>query len=253
MMAASSHSYTTNSDGDGLWMDSMPGVVFKKLDKLNLLNYQEWIEKANTVFSFQRLATSGHVVDFVQPFKNEDFVFMHNGVVNEFLNRRPNGFKGSDSYAFFLDFTEKFKSFVSTDTYPDGLTREVAIIRALKVLLENISSGWYSMILFDRVDKTFYYFRGGRPQIHFYRYKGMLYITTNSDNVKFLSLCGQGNLREISIGEKVIYKISVTEDEIKVAEVGEIVEQRQSSYKSFEIKTKEQKKIKGWNNWAEEY
>jgi predicted glutamine amidotransferase len=220
LMAASSHSYVSNSDGDGLWMNALPNVVFKSLSKLNTCSYSEYLEKSTAVLSFQRLATSGHVVDYVQPFKNQDFVFMHNGVVNEFLHRAPQGFKGSDSYAFFLEFVETFRGFMrAVNGNNEPPRREDAIIDSIKTLLDGCHTGWYSMILLDRVDQVFYYFRGGRPQIHFYRYKGMLFITTNAGNASFLPLLGQGKSVELDIGEKTIYKIHVQGDDIIVRNI----------------------------------
>lgn len=211
LQSVSAHSYVRNDDGDGIYIGAS-GEVFKSLHKLNYYNWEKEIEQSNVVFSFQRLATSGKEVDFVQPFRNEEFIFMHNGVCNSFLKDI-----GSDSWGFFNDFVKEFEL-----RDPKYYSRTVRITKAIKTLLDDKSSDWYSMILYDLVEKKLYYWKSETPSIHFYRYNGLLYITTLDENKKFLNMTGNGRRKEIEIKPYSIYKISPTKKKVRIIRIGEI-------------------------------
>jgi hypothetical protein len=220
LMAVSSHSYVNNSHGDGIYIGST-GEIFKSLDKLNYYEYAKEIENSNVVFSFQRLATSGRTVEYVQPFRNDEWVFMHNGVMNSFLKD-----VGSDSWGFFNEFLETFN-------FMKGKTRTKRFVETIKLLLKDKGSDWYSIIMYDLVEKRLYYFRNGRPEIHFYKYRGMLYITTCEANSIFLKMLGKGKIKEVEIKDNVIYKITPTVKRIKVKELDEI--KHHNSFKNIEV------------------
>lgn len=211
LMAVSSHSYVHNNHGDGIYLGST-GEIWKSLDKLNYYEYAKEVENSNVVFSFQRLATSGKTVEYVQPFRNHEWVFMHNGVMNSFLKD-----VGSDSFGFFNEFLETFNNM-------KGRSRTKRFVKTIKLLLKDKDTDWYSIIMYDLVEKRLYYFRNGRPEIHFYKYRGMLYITTCEDNSIFLKMLGKGKVKEVEIKDNVIYKIIPAERKIKVKELSEIRE-----------------------------
>jgi hypothetical protein len=213
LQSVSAHSYARNDDGDGIYIGST-GQVFKSLHKMNYYKWENEIEGSNVIFSFQRLATSGKTIEYVQPFRNEEFVFMHNGVVNSFLKD-----KGSDSFGFFQDFISGFNKLA------DG-SRTDKIIRTIKFLLDNVSGDWYSMILYDLIEKKLYYWKSESPNINFYRYNNMLYITTCEENKKFLNMTGKGKLREIVINSNMIYKITPTKKKIRITEIGKIEQKK---------------------------
>jgi len=207
--SVSAHSYARNDDGDGLYFGSN-GKIVKSLHKLDYYKYENEIETSNVVFSFQRLATSGKTLDYVQPFRSKEFIFMHNGVVNSFLKK-----EGSDSFGFFQDFIKKFDESIVDK-------RDNKIVGVIKEMLEGKVSDWYSMILYDLVEKKLYYWKNESPQIYFFRYNNLLFITTCEENQKFLNMTGKGKLREIIIEDNVIYKINPTKKKIRIIKVGEI-------------------------------
>jgi predicted glutamine amidotransferase len=211
LQSVSSHSYVRNDDGDGIYIGST-GEIFKSLYKMNYYAWEQEIEKSNVVFSFQRLATSGKEVAFVQPFRNEEFIFMHNGVANSFLKDI-----GSDSWGFFNDFVKEFELLNHNRN-----SRTVRITKAIKTLLDNRVSDWYSMILYDLVEKKLYYWKNDTPSINFYRYNGLLYITTLEENKKFLNMTGNGKRKEIEIKPYSIYKISPTKKKVRIKLIAKI-------------------------------
>lgn len=210
IMASTSHSYISNYHGEGFYVNASK-IIVKQDAKINYLPYKQLISNSNVIITHQRYASSGHTTEYHQPFQNKDFVFVHNGVVNKFLKD-----KGSDSFGFFNDFIKEFERAAHNE-------REKNIVTAIKNLLDNESSGWYSMLLYDKITKCSYYFKSTSPGIRFYRYKGMLFITTNEDNKTFLSLLGKGRIKEIDVEDYSIYKIKITKKKIKVLNIDEII------------------------------
>jgi hypothetical protein len=180
------------------------------LEKLDYYKYKDEIENSRVIFSFQRLATSGHSVDFVQPFRNNEFIFMHNGVMNSFLKD-----KGSDSWGFFQDFKKKFEESVGKD-------RTERFINTIQELFRTANYGWYSIIFYDLVDRCLYYFKNDRPSIYFYGYGDIVYITTNSENKVFLPLLGKGRLKTFEVENNFIYKLVPLRKKVKIFKLQEI-------------------------------
>ena len=208
-MSCTAHSYISNSHGEGFYVNGSK-IIVKQDDKINYYPYKQVISNSNTIITHQRYASSGKTTEYHQPFQNKDFVIVHNGVINTFLKD-----KGSDSFGFFNDFIKEFEK----NSYNK---REKNIVSAIKTLLDNVSSGWYSILIYDKETKLSYYFKSSSPAIHFYRYKGMLYITTNTDNKIFLSLLGRGRIKELEVEDYKIYKLKITKRKIKIFNIGEI-------------------------------
>lgn len=218
LMAASSHSFVNNSYGEGIYT-SFDNKVIKSSKKIDFTKLSKSINHSNFIITHQRLATSGFQEKYNHPFENEDFVIVHNGVINDFLKT-----KGSDSWGFFVDFIKNFKEDLSH-------LREDRIISVLKSMFNNVN-GWYSIFIYDKKDKVGYYFKDSRTQITFVRYKGCLYITTASSNLEFLSLLDDNqnsyhkkyydNVNELDIKDNILYKIYFGKDHIKVKTRGHI-------------------------------
>lgn len=208
-MSCTAHSYISNYHGEGFYVNAGK-IIVKQDEKINYLPYKQLISQSNVIITHQRYASSGHTTEYHQPFQNKDFVFVHNGVVNKFLKD-----KGSDSFGFFNDFIKQFENNKEEN-------REERIIRGIKSLLDNENNGWYSMLIYDKETKLSYYFKSVSPGINFYRYKGMLFITTIEENKAFLSLLGKGRIKEIEVEDYKIYKIKITKKKIKIFDVGEI-------------------------------
>ena len=131
LMAVSSHSYITNHDGDGIYIKSNDKIV-KQKQKINYCDYETEINASNVVITHQRFATSGHETEYIHPFGNDNFILVHNGVINQFLNE-----KGSDTFGFWKRFNKMFNKRDIT------LTRKEVIIKIVKELL------MISCILYD--------------------------------------------------------------------------------------------------------
>ena len=225
LMAVSSNSFASNDNGEGIWTDS-DNQTIKNDNKIDYYTLRNKINDSNTIITHQRISTSGHVLEFNQPFQNQDFVFVHNGVINKFLKA-----KGSDSWGFWLSFNETFKK--------KKMLRDFAIIETIKELL-NDESGSFSIFIHDKVQGRSYYFKNSSTDIHFYRHLGILYITTNSANERFLTLLGDGKTKELEIKDYKIYGISDTEesDYLKIDILDEIKE-KVSPFKSWSLNDEE--------------
>lgn len=195
LMAVTSNSYASNKDGDGIYCN---GKVTKGLNKVDLYKLRSDIDKSKSIITHQRKSTSGFNVKWTQPFSNEDFILVHNGIVNDFLGKH-----GSDTWGFFKIFTTEFKE-------AEG-TREVRIIKSIKKLLDAKTGIYYSILIYDRKTKLSYYFKNEYAEINFYMGKNMLYITTNSTNKIFLN-CFKEKFNELEIEDYAIYRIKVNEN-----------------------------------------
>jgi len=206
LMETTLNSYSFNKDGDGFYSD---GFLIKKFEKLNLLKYLDKIINSKFVITHQRIATSGFEKEFLQPFENKDFVIVHNGVINEFLEA-----EGSDTFGFFNEFIREFKKIKGK--------REKKIIKAVKNLLDNLNYGSYSIALFDKKTENLYYFKNNNTDIYFYKNHKFLYITTLKENKYLLSLLDV-EFKEESIKDFNIYRINVGKT-INIKKVGKIKE-----------------------------
>jgi len=215
LMGVTSNSYISNSDGDGIYCDNL---LLKSGEKLNLNSINEVLEKSNIILSHQRLATSGLTTKYTQPFMNEEFVLIHNGVINDFL-----GNKGSDTYGFFNKFTRNFKKSKEKD-------RNKAIVKTIKKSLKKLEMGGsYSIALLDKKTNNLYYFKNYRTSIYFYKSKNMLYITTSLYNDKILNLFDE-EFKERNIKDEVIYKIKITKKDKISIQIEGIIKTDENNY-----------------------
>lgn len=204
LMGVTSNSYSSNSDGDGIFCDNK---LVKGFNKIDLLKLKSHITKSKIVITHQRKATSGFSERWVQPFVAKEFVLVHNGIVNDFLGK-----KGSDTWGFFIKFIKVFDK--------QSGTREEKIISAIKKLLDDREHLFYSILILDRKTDIAYYFKSDSSSIHFYLSKDLLFVTTNQSNEIFLNLI-KGKFNEIEIEDYKIYSIGVNKD-ITIFPVGEI-------------------------------
>jgi predicted glutamine amidotransferase len=194
LMAVSSYSFVHNSHGEGIYINST-NELYKSKRKIDYLSHMYNIEKSDVVITHQRYSTSGFELEYNHPFANDDFVIVHNGIINQFLDRS----KGSDTYGFWLRFNEEFKKLGTKQT------RTVRIVHILKTLFkENIGS--YSILIYDKKTKHSYYFKN-TPSIHFYTNDDYLFVTTESSNREFLSLISNKEFIGINIESRKIYEI----------------------------------------------
>lgn len=232
LQSVSSSSYVRNDDGDGIFTSS-DKAVHKSLDKLNYFKFQNAIESSDVIVTHQRLTSSGHSFEFTHPFESEEFVLVHNGVINQFIRKEGT----SDTYGFFLAFQEKFKDLSSAH-----ISREEKIFKTLKRLLAD-DRGWYSIVLYDKKFERTYYFKNNATNINFYKFGDYLYISTIIENKKFIPMLSDAKITEFSIKDHILYRIEIVENQIKVVSLGKFYEQE---------KTKSERK--GWlNNFVRNY
>ena len=93
-------SYLKNSDGDGVYFSSSKRLI-KGKKKINLCLYPQSIRKSKFILTHQRISTSGYEEKYTQPFKSkkENFVLLHNGIMNQFKDTL-----GSDTFGYFFNY-----------------------------------------------------------------------------------------------------------------------------------------------------
>jgi len=194
------NSFINNNDGDGVYFE-YKNLLVKSKNKINFIDYQEHIKKSNFILSHQRLATHGLTDKYIQPFKNKDFVLLHNGILSEYAKKDY-----SDTYGFFKEFNKEFLENTKK-------SRELNILEAIKKTL-NGNSGSFSICIFDIKTKTIYYFKNGYTSINFYRNKNKkeVYITTAEANNKILNLYGE--FEEMQFYDYDIYKIRIKDKKV---------------------------------------
>ena len=218
VMAISSNSFASNSDGEGIYINSN-NSIYKSENKMNLFKYENDIEKSNLIISHQRLSTSGFELEYNHPFANDNFVLVHNGVINQFK-----GDIGSDTYGFWIEFNNEFNKITS------HLSREDRIKKVVKKLFEK-NLGSYSILIYDKKTKQSFYFKGDDyPNIYFYQSNDFLFITTNGHNHLFLPMLTSDEFDTLEIENRTLYKIDKNFICYKIAdlpkeEIKEIIEE----------------------------
>ena len=176
-------SYAMNTDGARVYFNNGNKLV-TSANNIDINKYKNNFINSSVVIGHERISTSGHSLDNLQPFMNERFVFVHNGVLYEFNNHKEK----SDSKQLFEVFIRNF-----------SLTNDVAI--AIKQALKT-EGGSYSILIYDKKEEIGYYFKNGATSISFYAGEGILFISTKDNNKYFFS-----DLKEVKIKSYNIYKI----------------------------------------------
>jgi hypothetical protein len=211
IQAVSSHSFAHNNHGEGVFFSSN-NSVYKSKEKIDYNKlFEEKFDNSKVIITHQRFSTSGFEVKYNHPFFNDDFVLVHNGVINQFLNG-----SGSDTSGFFKAFV---KSFNKIDYR--HISRQQKIVKVIRDLFED-DKGTYSILIYDKRTKQSYYFRN-YPSIHFYKNKDFLFITTESDNKIFLPMISDKEFIELEIKSREIYHIN---EKAEVYKIGELPEQK---------------------------
>jgi hypothetical protein len=133
---------------------------------------------------------------------NNDFVVVHNGIINHFKDNQDTANNHSDTFAFFNVFNKMFNKRIK-----DNNNRNVVITEIIKELFE-ADKGSYSIFIYDRINNKGYYFKDSVTNIHIYKSKDYLYITTNDKNNLFLTMLNQKFI-EYDIKKRIIYDINI--------------------------------------------
>lgn len=198
---ATTESYLYNFDGDGAYFDYSQKLIRDK-NKIPLNEYSEDILKSRFILTHQRLTTHGKSFKNTQPFYEDGFVFLHNGILYDydFKNGR------SDSYNFFQEFLKVFNQ-------SKKKTREQNILNGLSLLQK--TDGSFSIALLDTKTNRLYYVKNTNPTIRFYRTKDkqVLFITTREGNKHYFKLY-TNQFEELNIFSNKIYRIYFSKDKI---------------------------------------
>lgn len=201
--------FLNNNHGCGIYTSS-DNIVRKSDDLINGFEIKEQIENSKVILTHQRYATSGHSIEYHHPFESNEFLVLHNGIMNQFLKD-----KGSDTSGFFEDFQIEFNLLKGS--------REQKIIDTINKLFKD-GQGSYSILIYDKISKLSYYFKN-TPEINFYRNKDYLFVTTNSDNQVFLSLLGTDFI-ELDIQPRIIYRIENNLQVFRLEKMPEIIRKK---------------------------
>ena len=210
LMALSSNSYAINRDGDGIFMDS-DSVCFKSKNKIDYNTFKDSIEKSRVIITHQRYSTSGHELEYTHPFTNEDFVLVHNGMIDQFKEKT-----GSDTFGFWNAFNKKFNAVKGT--------REERIKKTLTRLFKD-NGGSYSILIYDKKTKLSYYFRN-TPNIYFYQNSNYLIVSTTDQDVFFSMIddIAINKFIELDIKPRILYRIEKTSEVFKIMDFPKISE-----------------------------
>ena len=197
-------------------------IVFKSKNKLNLTKYKEYFKNSNLILSHQRYITSGKNSIFTQPFNSREFIFAHNGVLNNYDYN-----KMSDTFNLFGAFIKVFKREQENNkNLYNQKSREQLIVMTIKRLFDAKSEGSYSIGLIDKTTNTLYYFKNDKTTINFYKNHKYIYITTSINNHVYLKLLNK-NFLSLDVKDYAIYKIKP--NELSVVEIAQIKEPKQNT------------------------
>jgi glucosamine 6-phosphate synthetase-like amidotransferase/phosphosugar isomerase protein len=201
MQSVTSNSYASNSHSEGVYCD-FGNKLIKSLNKIDYEKLRTELNKSKIIITHQRYATSGEGVKYAHPFMNNDFVVVHNGIINHFKDNQDTANNHSDTFAFFNVFNKMFNKRIK-----DNNNRNVVITEIIKELFE-ADKGSYSIFIYDRINNKGYYFKDSVTNIHIYKSKDYLYITTNDKNNLFLTMLNQKFI-EYDIKKRIIYDINI--------------------------------------------
>lgn len=206
---ATQESFKFNRDGEGYYLNKK---LIRSTKKINTFALSREIYVSKYILTHQRLATSAKTKEYTQPFESEEFVLMHNGILNDFLDLKKEK-ERSDTFLFFKKFQEKFSE--------KRGERTNRIVVTIKELLDNITAGFFSIAIYDKEEDVVYYFKDNITNISFFRNKDLLYITTSDSNEIYLKIFTK-EYKKMKVFDFCIYKIEVKNDGIYTEKVGKI-------------------------------
>ena len=231
VQSVTSASFKHNNHGDGVFLsDGKNNILFKSIKKINYIDFYKSINKSKYILTHQRIATSGYGEKFTQPFENDEFVILHNGILAKYdVN------DNSDTYNFFVEFYELFKKIDIED-------RQRKIYTIVKQLLDG-KQGSFSIALFDKKTQVLYYFKNDTTSINFFRSKSMLYITTSYENGVFLDMINT-KFKKFNVRDYAIYSILINDNnKIEIKHIGDIEKPKVE-------KVRRKNKIYDYYDWA---
>lgn len=241
LTCVTSNSFISNNDSEGYYFNHK-NTLIKSNNKINLIKQIDNINQSNFILAHQRFKTSGsNSLKYSHPFKNKDFIMLHNGILSSFAKGRD-----SDTYILFKNFIEDFKGYGN---------REKRIIESLKNLLNKIS-GSYSIALYDIKTKKLYYFKNDSTIIYFYMSKDKkeLYITTSFNNESYLELYQykKNKFKDFDVKDFNIYRIDIENNQININVIDRLKKSKQFkfNFEGLEDYKKEKSINDNYNNYS---
>lgn len=159
MNVVSYNSYLGNDDAEGWYADDFK--VKKSVEK------QIMTGKHSFIVSHQRRSTSGKNAKMSQPLETKNFILVHNGIFSGLGNE-----KESDTYEYLMNLEEKYKSLQDTKAAIKQLNSE--------------TGGYYSVVIYNKKTKEFYYYKDTTSTMYFIKSNTWLVMSTNKHNVEYL-------------------------------------------------------------------
>jgi len=241
--SVTSNSFINNNNGEGVYCD-YENKVLKSSSKIDYTKIDN-IDKSKIVLTHQRYTTSGYGDENIQPFNNNNFVMVHNGVLNHLLKDDKNSVL-SDTAILFEKFNKLFEQ-----KKTDIKNRKNVIVDIIKELF-NDDYGTYSIFIYDKVTNKGYYFKDNSTRMNIYKVNGeYLYFSTNKDNQIFLNLLNKNDkefkenkIIDYDITNRAIYEIDIKTLSLLI--IGELKSNIKyyNNYHSFKSYNKKKKKKK---------
>lgn len=207
-MCACTNSFINNSDGEGFYFDKSD-LLIKSKQKIDIIAQMDNLKNSKFILGHERISTSGHEDTYIQPFQNDDFVLMHNGILNDYVKNAH-----SDTFNLFEDFKLLFNNVEGS--------RQEKIIKCIKSALDD-NEGSFSISIFDKKENALYYFKNDKSQIHVVRTKDkkLMFLTTSNSNIGIFDIYKEKS-KKIDIQNFKIYKITIREDKVNFHIIGKI-------------------------------
>jgi len=215
LMSTTANSYTSNKDGDGVFFSGgvkSNGLLIRQVNKVNLAKYRPYIALSNHILTHQRISTSGREPKFNQPFMEQEFILIHNGIMSSFEEEGK-----SDTYVFFHRFVKEFNKLKKVKA------RSKRVLKALNNTFKDANNyDNFSIALYDKKEDATYYFKNKGRNISWYNDDKILYLTTSNQNEIFLPMLKR-DLPEREVENNTLYKIESLKTKVKFSIVGKLI------------------------------
>jgi len=212
LMSVTSSSFADNDDGDGVYFNSSDRIE-KGENKVNILKHNKEVNESSVIITHQRISTSGRTAKYTQPFMDENIVLAHNGILTY------TEVKGkSDTFVMFEKLSKLFKERLNDVSLT--ISREKKLIKSIQEVFGDESGSW-SIIIYDKINETLFYFKSSTTTINFYSFKDMIFITTSRNNDIFLPLVTKRKPSEYNIVSENLYKIMFKKNKLKLYDTTE--------------------------------
>ena len=186
MNVVSFNSFLSNKDSEGFYCEDFK--VKRSLDK------QVMKGEHSLIVSHQRISTSGKNAEMTQPLESKNFILTHNGVMRTLNGISIGNVKESDTYEYLQKFEEYYA--LSGDT-----------IKTIQQICKE-TTGSYSIVLFNKKTKEFYYYKNYITNMYIAKSKSYLMLSTKEENVEYMQKYFGGESEREAVKHEVIYDLN---------------------------------------------